>query len=102
MISELPGDVKRRVLGSAFPHIYQCVKKNPILLEFVRSIILKAPNAHYSSIVLIDFIANNLDVCDNDNDERDHEIGTPNRYKQSTHLTKSLPILLFAYFSRNQ
>ena len=32
------------------------------MLEFVRSIVLRAPNSHYSSVVLIDFIANNLDV----------------------------------------
>ena len=62
MISELPADVKRRVLASTFPSVYECIKKNPIMLEFVRNIILRAPNTHYSSVVLIDFIANNLDV----------------------------------------
>ena len=62
VISELPADVKRRVLAAAFPSVYQCIKKNPIMLEFVRNIVLKAPNSHYSSVVLIDFIANNLDV----------------------------------------
>ena len=62
MVSELPGDSKRRVLSTAFPHLYECMKRNPLLVEFIRNIVVKAKDTHYTSIVLIDFIANHMDV----------------------------------------
>lgn len=62
MLSELPGDVKRMVLSSAFPHIYESIKKNPILLTFVENIVNKTLSTHYTSIVLIDFIVSHLIV----------------------------------------
>ena len=39
------------------------MKQNPLLIEFVRNIVMKAKNTHYTSIVLIDFIANHMDVA---------------------------------------
>ena len=62
MVSELPGDIKRRVLSTAFPHLYECMKRNPLLVEFIRNIVVKAKDTHYTSIVLVDFIANHMDV----------------------------------------
>lgn len=62
MVSELPGDSKRHVLSTAFPHLYECMKRNPLLVEFIRNIVVKAKDTHYTSIVLIDFIANHMDV----------------------------------------
>lgn len=62
MVSELPGDSKRRVLNTAFPHLYECMKRNPLLVEFIRNIVVKAKDTHYTSIVLVDFIANHMDV----------------------------------------
>ena len=62
MISELPGDVKRRVLSCSFPHLYKCMQKNPLLLEFVEHIVEQSQNMQYTAIVLIDFIANHLEV----------------------------------------
>ena len=55
MVSELPGDSKRRVLSTAFPHLYECMKRNPLLVEFIRNIVVKAKDTHYTSIVLVDF-----------------------------------------------
>ena len=62
MVSELPGDSKRRVLSTASPHLYECMKRNPLLVEFIRNIVVKAKDTHYTSIVLVDFIANHMDV----------------------------------------
>ena len=62
VISELPGDVKRRVLSCSFPHLYKCMQKNPLLLEFVRHIVEQSQSLQYTSVVLIDFIANHLEV----------------------------------------
>ena len=62
MVSELPGVSKRRVLSTAFPHLYECMKRNPLLVEFIRNIVVKAKDTHYTSIVLVDFIANHMDV----------------------------------------
>ena len=62
VISELPGDVKRRVLSCSFPHLYKCMQKNPLLLEFVRHIVEQSQSLQYTSVVLIDFIANHLKV----------------------------------------
>lgn len=62
MVSELPGDSKRRVLSTVFPHLYECMKRNPLLVEFIRNIVVKAKDTHYTSIVLVDFIANHMDV----------------------------------------
>lgn len=62
VLSALPGDVKRTVLATAFPHIYACTKENPILLDFIRQVVSKTLSTHYTSIVLIDFIISNLDV----------------------------------------
>lgn len=62
VISELPGDVKRRVLSCSFHHLYKCMQKNPLLLEFVRHIVEQSQSLQYTSVVLIDFIANHLEV----------------------------------------
>lgn len=62
VLSALPGDVKRTVLATAFPHIYECTKKNPILLDFIRQVVSKTLSTHYTSIVLIDFIISNMAV----------------------------------------
>ena len=52
VISELPGDVKRRVLSCSFPHLYKCMQKNPLLLEFVRHIVEQSQSLQYTSVVL--------------------------------------------------
>lgn len=62
MVNQLPGSSKRRILSTAFPHLYEQMKHNPVLIEFVRNIVMKAKNTHYTSIVLIDFVANHMDV----------------------------------------
>ena len=38
------------------------MKRNPLLVEFIRNIVVKAKDTHYTSIVLVDFIANHMDV----------------------------------------
>lgn len=63
VVSQLPGSSKRRIFSTAFPHLYTQMKQNPLLIEFVRNIVMKAKNTHYTSIVLIDFIANHMDVA---------------------------------------
>ena len=62
MVSELSGYSKRRVLSTAFLHLYECMKRNPLLVEFIRNIVVKAKDTHYTSIVLVDFIAKHMDV----------------------------------------
>ena len=54
--------MKRRVLSCSFPHLYKCMQKNPLLLEFVRHIVEQSQNLQYTSVVLIDFIASHLEV----------------------------------------
>ena len=63
VVSELPGSSKRRILSTAFPHLYERMKQNPLLIEFVRNVVMSARNTHYTSIVLIDFVANHMDVA---------------------------------------
>lgn len=60
VFAELPQPVKRKLLAITLPHIYKTTVSNPLLLDFVANIFASAQQP--TVFVLIDFVANHLDV----------------------------------------
>lgn len=59
--------MRRQVLAAAIPHIYKAIKANPVLLDFLSTIILKSKQS--TAIVLIDFISNHIVELERDTNQ---------------------------------